>query len=460
MATSPIGGGAIDVATIVSQLMQLERRPLVALQKRENEIQARLTALGRVQGALSSLQTALDKLRQPAAFFATRATVAGEGATAVSSSSAAVGRYSVSVTQLARAQSAASAPVASASTDLGAGTVRILGADGVTELASLAIGDGGPGTLAELRDEINAANIGVRASLVNDAGQVRLVLNAKETGASNAFTVEVGAGLTGLSFATVQSAQDAQFSVNGLALTSPSNTVGDVIEGVTLTLTKAPPAGSPPGTTVDAEVAVDVDPAQVRATVEEFVKAYNDVRKLVADLTRFDPNTRTAAVLNGEGALRRIDAQLQAMVAGAIGAAAGDYVRLSEVGVEAQRDGGLKLDAAKFDNALTADPARVARLFTTVSAVESEQGFAVRLRALVRSFIDPQGALDARQEGLRSSIRALDAQQERLEARLALVQARLTREYSKLDALVSSRQSQSVALANALAGLPKIDGKA
>ncbi len=459
MATSPISGGAIDVGVIVSQLMQLERRPLVALQKRETEIQSRLTAFGRVQGALSSMESALNTLRQSSAFGATKAAVTGDAVSAVSSGGAAVGRYSVSVTQLARVQSTASAPVATASTDIGAGTVRILAADGMTELAAIQVGDGGSGTLTELRDEINAAGIGVRASLIVDSGQVRLVLNSKDSGVANAFAAEVGAGLTGLSFATTQTAQDAQYSINGLALTSPSNTVKDAIDGVTLTLAKAPPPGSLPGTTVDAEVAVDIDPDQIRTAIGDFIKAYNEVEKLIAELTRYDPNTKTGAILNGESALRRVQSQLRAVVGASKAAVDGEYTRLSEVGIEVQRDGTLKLDETKFGNAVVADVDRVARLFTATSAIDAERGFAVRLRESVKAIIDPDGTLDARQEGLRSSIRTIDQQQGRLEARLAQIEARLIREYSKLDVLVSSRQSQSAALASALAGLPTINTK-
>ncbi len=441
MASAVTNGSAIDVAGLVAQLMQLERRPLVALQKREQAIQSRLSAYGRVQGALASLESALSRLRQPSAFSSTKATVSGAAVTATSSSSAAVGRYSVAVTQLARSQSFASAPVASASTDIGAGTVTVRNAAG-TVVATLQIGDAGIGTLTELRDELNAAGVGVRASLVNDGGQVRLVLNATATGTANAFTVEVGAGVS-LSFTQTQAAQNAQFSVNGLALSSASNTVSDALEGVTLNLAQV-------GT---AEVAVEIAPDAVKETVANFVKAYNDVENLIDELTKYDPGTKTAAVLNGESTLRRIQAQLRALVAATKTAAAGEYARLSEVGIEVQRDGTLRLDDTKFTNAVSADAAKVARLFTTTSTVASEQGFAVRLRTQVQELLAPQGPLDARQEGLRSSIRALDAQQERLEARLAVIERRLTEQYSKLDALLASRQQQSLALGNALAGL-------
>jgi flagellar hook-associated protein 2 len=446
--------GAIDVSSIVSQLMQVERLPLTRLEQRETEIQSRLSAFGRVQSSLSTLETALATLAKPAGFAATKASVSGSGVEAVTSGTPAEGRYAIAVTQLARAQSMASARVATATTDIGTGTVTIKSGDGSTVLGTFDVGDSGAGTLTELRNEINAAGIGVRASLVNDAGEVRLVLNAKETGSASAFTLETSAGLAALAFSTQQGAQDAQFKVNGLALTASSNTIDDAIEGVTLTLTSAPPAGAAPGTTVDGEVIVGIDTTPTIEAANAFVKAYNDIEKLIGDLTRYDPNTRTAAILNGESVLRTMQAQLRAGVRAAVSGTAGDYARLSEVGITVQTDGSLKLDASKFEDLVAADPAKVGRLFSASSATEGEQGLAVRLRAMVKALTQPDGTLDARQDGLRASIKTLDAQQERMEARLTLIEQRLTRQYSALDALLAVNSSRSTALANALAGLP------
>lgn len=455
MATSPISAGSIDVATLVSQLMAVERQPLNRLQSRENQVQSKLSAFGRIQSALSTLESSVQKLSLASSFSAAKAGATGTAATATASGSAATGTYEVAVEQLARAQSSASAAVAASSTPIGSGTLTLRDAGGAV-LTSVNIGAGGSGTLAEARDLINAANTGVRASLVGDGGQVRLVLNSTQTGAANAFTIETDPGLTGLSFPAtpVQEARDARFSVNGLALTSASNTISDAIEGVTLTLTGAPPAGSAPGTTLSSQVTVATDADASVAAVKAFVTAYNDLESLVTSLSKFDPNTKTAAVLNGESALRSIQTQLRGVMRGVVSGGAGEYGRLVEVGISVQTNGSLTLDESKLRNAVTADPARVGRLFSNASATESERGIAVRMDAAISTMLDANGLLDSRQSGLRSQIRNLDQQQERMEARLALIEQRLTRQYSALDALLSTRSSQSNALANALAGLP------
>lgn len=457
MATSAIGGGAIDVRGLVAQLMTVERQPLLQLQQRETQIQSRLTALGRVKSALDGLQTAADALRQTNTFNAARATASGDAATAVVSGTPQLGTHAVSVTQLARGQANASAAFAGATAPVGSGTLTLRSADGTSVLATISVGSGGTsGTLAEIRDRVNAANIGVQASLVSDGNQTRLVLNSRQTGAANGFRIEVDAGLAALAFTETQAAQDARFSLNGLALTSASNTIANAIEGLTLTLLRAPPAGSAPGTTVDAQITVARDADAVKKSVNDFVKAYNDVERLIAELTRFDPNTKTAAVLNGESLLRQAQSSVRAIVRGTMSAAAGEHTRLSEVGLEIQRDGSLRLNETRFGDALAADHARVTRLFSATSTVEAEQGFAVRLRARIDAIAGTGGSLAAREDGLRSSIRSLDAQQERIESRLSLVESRLLAQYSKLDALLATRQQQSAALANALAGLPKL----
>jgi flagellar hook-associated protein 2 len=451
-ATGAIGGGAIDVNGIVSQLMKIERRPLDALEKRENDIRSRLSAFGRVQGALAALESALSRLQAAGAFDAARVGASGDGVAATAAAGAAPGRYEITVTALARAQSSASGAFAGASSSIGSGTFTIRDAQGATVAAIAMGGAGEPQTVSELRDAINAAGAGVRASLLTDGSGTRLLLTAAETGLANAFTVETtgapASSLAALTGAPAQAAADAEFSLNGLALSSASNRLPGLIEGLTIELKRAQPG-------VPVEVTVERDIDSARAAVADFVKAYNDARRLLDDLTKYDPAARSAAVLNGESVLRQVQSQLRSALSGSRSAAAGEYTRLSEVGVEFQADGSLKLDDSRFRAAAAAGLDKVARLFAASSSSPDERGFAVRLKAVVKSFVDADGALSGRQEGLRASIRTLDAQQERWEARLALIEKRLRDQYSRLDALVAINQSRSNALANALAALPR-----
>ncbi|MCU0952053.1 MAG: flagellar filament capping protein FliD [Burkholderiaceae bacterium] len=444
--------GGIDVASIVTQLMAVERQPLTALQQQETKLQNKLSAFGRVQSALSTLQTASTALRGAGAFAAATATVTGSGAAATAGSGAAIGRYAVSVSQLARAQSTASAAVVGGATaTVGSGTLSIQ----VTGSASpTSINVVGTDTLADVRDKINAANAGVAASIVNDGTGARLVLNASKTGAASAFTVTPDAGLAVLAFSTTQAAQDARFAINGLPLTSPTNQISDAIPGVTLTLTQAPTATqAAAGQTVDSEVAVDRDAAAARTAAKAFVDAYNALVSVVRDLTAYNATTKTAATLNGESVLRGVISQARSIVVDTKAAADGELTRLSSAGIAIQADGTLGFDAARFDSAYAAGAERVARMFGDSTGSGSAQGFAARMASLAKSLVGTDGLLASRQQGLQSTIKRLDDQQSQLEARLDAKQKQFVAQYSSLNALLNTNQQQSVALANALSKL-------
>lgn len=445
------GGGSLDVARIVAQLMTVERQPLNALQRRENQLQSRLSAFGRVQGALAELGRAAATLRSTATFQATQATVSGEAATASAQPGAVAGRYTLSVSALARAQSSASALFSGAGATVGNGQFTISRGGAAIATVAVAAGD----TLADLRDRINAAGSDVRASIVGDGAGVRLVLNSA-TGAASAFALSADAGLAALAFTATQSAQDARFRINGLALTSSGNTVSGAIAGVTLTLTRAPTdAQAAAGATVDAEIAVAPDARSAREAGEAFVKAYNGLVALIDELTRFDPATRSAGALNAEGALRSIRSMMRAIAVDTrTGVADGELTRLAQVGIEIQADGRLRFNAQTFDATFQAQPGRVERLFAA-AATDGSRGLALRLQELAQSITQSGGVLASRQDGLRATIRRIDDQQAQLEARLALTEKRLSAQYARLDALLGTRQQQSNALAAALAGLPK-----
>jgi flagellar hook-associated protein 2 len=449
--SAPSIGGTIDVNGLVSSLMQVERRPLDLLQQRESVIQAKLSAFGRVQGALSSLQTALGTLQSASTFNSSKATASSDSVTVAAATSAAQGNYSLTIGNLARAQSSASSAFADSSAAVGTGTFTIKHADGSVAAAIDIGGSGQPQSVADLRDAINAANAGVRATLVNDAGGMRLVLTATDTGTKNAFSIETS-GSPAAQLAELatpkQTALDAAFTLNGLALTSSSNQLTGVVDGVTINLVKALPAE-----TVSITVSRDADAA--KAALNAFVKAYNDAEKMFDDLSKYDPNTRTGAVLNGDSSLRQVQFQLKTLLTASRTAASGEYTRVSQVGLELQADGSFQLNDQKFSAAMAADADKVARLFTATSSTAAEQGFGVRLRGAVNSLLDPQGAVGAREDSLQRSIRDMDQQQQTWEARLAVIEANLRDQYSRLDALVTNGMSQSAALQNALAGLPK-----
>ena len=152
-------------------------------------------------------------------------------------------------------------------------------------------------------------------------------------------------------------AQNANFKVNGVAVSKSSNTVTDVIEGVTLTLQKT--------TTTSATLTVARDTASIQSSVAAFVKAYNDLNKTLKDVSSYDPATKKGAILQGDAVVRGIQSQVRAALNTPV-SGAGALTHLSQIGVTFQKDGTLALDSTKLSAAITSNPTDIAALFATV----------------------------------------------------------------------------------------------
>jgi len=484
MATGAVSGSGLDVNAIVSQLMTLEKRPLTVLTQRETQVTARITALSRVQGGVSALQNAAASLAKTTTFSAMRSSVSGDGLTAAvtNSTAAAAGTYQVKVNSLASSHALAS-QVFAASDQVGTGSLTIQFGSVSGSTFTPATGSSATpisitssnNTLAGIRDAINAAKVGVTASVVSDNAGSRLSLIANDTGLANTIRVAVddssdgsntnNQGLSRLSFdptitlspgnetgngrqmLQTRAPVDASYEVNGLALTSSSNKVTTAISGVTLDLKLA--SASAVNT-----INVERDTLSIRMAVDSFIKAYNDVDRVMRDVTAYDPANRKGAVLNGDSAVRSVQSQLRTLLGSQMSAGTGDFSTLSAVGIEVGKDGSLSLSATRFDAAL-ADPSKMSRLFTTTSEdSDSARGFGVRFEALGKLIAGPSGLLPGRTSSQQSQIDSIAKQKIRLNDRLDQIERRLRLQYAGLDAQLARMQGTSSSLSNALSQLP------
>src|SRR5882757_1005236 len=377
---SPISTGPIDVNTLVSQLMTVEAQPMNRLKSQESGVQAKLSAYGQVQSALSSFDTAVSALKLNSAFNAAQATVTGSGVSASVSGTPARGSYAVTVSSIAQAQAAASSPLA-ASTVVGTGTLTIqVGtyvAAGNTFTAttgstpvSITI-DASNDTLAGVAAAINGASAGVTASIVTDNAGSRLVVSSSNTGTTNAFKMTVAdadgtnTNMTGLSqiafdptatagagknLTQTQAAADASYSVNGLSLTSSSNSITTAISGLTLNLTQAPLSGS----TLQSQITVGSDTASVTSSVNSFIQSYNSLVNLESSLTGYNASTNTASTLTGEAPMFELSSQLRSIIGSRLSGTSGGPSWLADVGINFQSNGTLSLNSSKFTSALSA----------------------------------------------------------------------------------------------------------
>ena len=468
MATiSSLGvGSGLDATSIISQLMASERQPLTALNTKQSSYQSKLTAYGTVSNALSQFRDALETLNssqklQPVTTMPADATLLG----ATGGTGAVPGEYAVEVTQLAQAHRLASAGQASSSSAIGNSTdSRTLTFDFGTVGGSFSGGKTvtiQPGaTLADMRDAINSANIGVSAAIVNDgsATPYRLTLSSTQTGAANSMKIAVSGedyGDTALSdllnydpagsknMSQTAAAQDAQLKVNGIAVTKTSNTVSDVVPGVTLTLKKTN-TGSP------TSLSVAYDTEAVTTAVKGFVDAYNKVDKSIKDISSYDASTKKAGTLYNDSAARSIRGQMRGVVTSALSGGTG-LTRLNQIGIEMQVDGKLKLNSDKLKTAMTTQFDKLPALFATSS--DGSKGFATQLDELATAFLDDGGMLSSRTDGINSVLKKLDSDKLRLESRLSIVQKQYEKQFAALDTAMSKMNSTASYLTQQLASL-------
>lgn len=383
--SSPGIGSGLDVNGLVSQLMALEQRPLTLLATKEAKYQAQLSAYGSMKGALSSFQSAVAALATPAKFTAVKASVADTAVlTASASPSASAGSYSIQVQTLAQAQKLKSGTFAATTTTVGTGTLTIqfgtysggsftLNPD--KSAKTITIGSSNA-SLSGVRDAINAADAGVAASIVNDGSGYRLVVSSKDAGLANALKITVAdndlnntdaAGLSQLVYdastggttnlTQTVAAQNATAVIDGITVTKSTNTLTDAIDGVTLTLLKE-------GSTTTLSVAKDT--AGIKAAVESFVKAYNDLNKTLTDMSKYDAVNKQASILTGDATVRSVQSQLRALFNTALSSAGGGLTTLADIGVTFQTDGTLKLDATKLTKALNDGSKDISTLFAAI----------------------------------------------------------------------------------------------
>jgi flagellar hook-associated protein 2 len=462
-------GSGLDVNSIVSSLMAVESRPLTLLQKAASSLNTQVSAFGQLQSLSAGMRDAASALTSLSLWNQTTSSSSDASSVAVSTSgSAAVGSYGVSVQNLAQAQTVSSSAYASSGTVVGEGTLTIeLGgyaADGSSSsptiftprsgssAISVTIGTG-DSSLASIRDKINAAGAGVTASIVTDASGARLAIRSSNTGAQNAFRISSGdsalAGLTydGSTDATSamtlnQGALDANATINGIAVSSASNKLDGVADGLTMTLLKA--------NTGNVDVGVSADSAAVTSAVTKFVSAFNSLASYIHSNTKYDATSKTGGVLQGDRTVTQLQGQMRSVINQAM--KGGKFSVLSEAGISMQSDGTLAVDSSKLSNAV-ANRSDLKHLFADFGSTPDTQGFMTRFRNLGDSLLNQGGAIPTRETSLQSMLKSNGDSQTAMQNRLDQIQARLRKQYQALDTSMAQLNSTSNYLTQQLAAM-------
>lgn len=465
-SSAAAGGSVIDVNSLVSQLVTATRAGQDAtISKQTQAATTQISAIGTLKSALSTFQDSLSAIDTVSAFNAATATSSDPTVfTATAGSDAQPGSYSVTVSQLASAQQLVSKPfLGGGSANVGTGTLQVsLGG------ASFSLNlDSTNNTVAGLASAINTAagNPGVVATVITGTDGAHLVLSSAQTGASNTIRMTETDGGTGLSAVTYDptnavnytenaKAQDAQFNISGIPHTSPSNTVSDALNGITLTLKAVSAIGS--GATpapVSTQLSVASDTDAITTNVGAFVDAYNAMVKAIQPLGSYDQTTQTAGPMLGDATLSGVQNDMRKALYSLVNTGSSTYSSLASVGITTNKDGSLSLNKTKFQTALASAPTAVTQLFA------GTKGVAATLEARINTELGSGGAIDARSKTLIKQEKALTDQTNKLNDQMTALAASLRQQYSHLNTLLSSLQSMSAYLSQQFSSLPQVQTK-
>lgn len=454
MAISSQGiGSGLDVNSIVTQLVAIEKQPIKTLQAKATTLQSQLTLYGTIKSQVSALKDAATTLASASSWAAQAATSSNTSAATVSVDSTATSTaFGLDITRLAQAQTTASRSIATgASLGAGAGTGQLsiqLGSwgaagagpfvAGAATAVTVNVNEGD--TYSTIASAINAANAGVKATVLKIGNTERLSFQSTTSGSDAGFSIASNGGfaaLDSLSFTSLgngtesasgmESSQvglNATFKINGVAVESATNTVVNVVPGVTLNLAQTTAVGSP------VQISVAQDKVALQKNIQAFADAYSALSKTLADSTKYVQGGKSG-VLQGDSTT----VGLQSLMRKIIGSSSvgSTYTRLSEVGLEQQADGSLKLNTTKLTTAM-GDLSNLQKLFTTNNSNTATNGFGLKLRDLASGLLASDGTVSNKSTALQGAITRNGDEQDRITVRAAMVEKQLRAQYSALDA--------------------------
>jgi flagellar hook-associated protein 2 len=460
-------GSNLDLSGLLDKLSVSENAPLASIAARQASFTTKLSAYGVLQGSLSNLQAAALKLSDASLFQGIATQSSDTGVLSASAGASGVpGTYAINVTQMAKAQSLAAAGVADATAAVGKGTVTIdfgtitdsatpsynastgkyssatFAASATPAPQSITIDDSN-NSLEGLRDAINKNTaMGVTASIVNDGSNTpyRLVLNSNTTGQAMSMRIAVtgDASLQSLISHDASSTQNMQqttaasssnLTVNGIAVTSATNTVVDAVQGVTMTL-----AG-----TGSSSLVVSRDLATASTAANDFVNAYNKLQDTAKQLTSYNTTTKVGAALLGDATLRGV---LERVRSALNTPQEGSLKVLSNVGISLQASGSMTMDKDKFSAAFSASSSDVAELFAG-TGVASTNGYGTQFNTLLKGFTSSTGTLSNATAGINLTLKTLAQTYTDKQTIANAAIERYRAQFTQLDMLISKMTSTS-----------------
>lgn len=436
-------GSGMDIEGLISGLVGASKQPISRLQSRSASAKAAVTDLSDVGGLLAKLKTAASALDSGEKVGSYKATSGNENALGITANgNAQPGNYDIKVLQLAAAERRYSNGSATSNGALGMTgklTLQIGTGDTVSPDSPVLVGGetatldiAATDSLDTVIQKINDSGIRVKASSFYDGKQYRLQIRGLDSGEDNALIVKQEGFDLGLedeaNIAT--HAQNAKVTVDGFEVQSATNTIGQAIPGVTLTVKQK--------TSESFNVSVQDDTDALGKKVKDFVDAYNAVVSKVHTVAGFGKNKATNPMLAGDSSLRGITSRLSSQLSKTFGT--GQFNTLASVGVQLNNDGTLRLDQTKLNNAISKDSRAVTEI---ISGSASGNGVMDMMRDVVSTLTAPNtGSLDVRKDSLGAQAKRFDDQIQVEQKRLDTLETRLRKTFSEMDSTVAGYHAQ------------------
>lgn len=430
-------GTGMDTKSIVSALVEAQSAPLTRLTKQMSLVKTQKTTLTTLASQLTALASKADAFKNPFNLRSSTATTSDASAVTVAVGSAArAGSFDVSVSTLAAAHRSYSNGFTARDQAglMGEGTITLQSGSTSTSIdvtSSMTLDD-----VAAAIDNLE----GIDASVVYDGSQYRLQISGTKTGAANAITLSESGTSMGLADGANlrQAAVDAQFTIDGIAMTRSTNLVDDAFAGVSLSLNKVT-------TTTPATIKVTADNTALTTKLNDMVTAYNAVVKSInaqASVVGADNSGK----LTGDGTLAALQRALQGMFSTSVGS--GPFKSFAELGIATQRDGTITLDATKLNAALASNRDGVANLLSSNPST-GFVGLGEQLAKVAHQYGDTTGVLPTRVTQMDSRIRAMTTQASQMQARIDAYEQQLNQKFASMESTVNGWKASSNSISNA-----------
>lgn len=443
-------GSGLKLGDILDSLTAAEKATLTPITKQQSSYTSKLSAYGTMKSALEAFQTANTALGKADLFTATTTTSSSTAFSATTTGNAIAGKYTIKITQLAQAQTLTStstqkdSKAAIATSD----SVLTIQQGGGKKPVTIDI-SAANSSLTGVRDAINNAKAGVSASVINVGnGEYRLSITSNDTGKDNGMTLSVsgdsalqsfmGYDGTGGGMKESVTAQNAELTVNNVAIENSSNTISDALEDITLNLNDV--------TTGNQTLTITQDNTKAQTAIKDWVTAYNALQDTFSSLTKYtavdpgaDAQSTSNGALIGDTTLRTIQTQLKSALSNTASASA--FKTLAQIGITSDPSTGqLKIDDTKLTAALKKDSADVGQL---IVGDGKKTGITTNIGSNLTSWLSSTGIIQAAKDGVSKTLNKLTKDYNAASDIIDQKVARYKAQFTQLDVLMSSLNNTS-----------------